>query len=282
MSDSSSSPNHLDKDNDDEGPSADVDEEEEEDDDPSGDVDEEEEDDDVLSADVDEEDESSDEVNIEAIIEKKGRSRFCWSHTIDCIVDNSTSKDEALICILLAKEPWNAGHGQVMKAWQNLLGIVLEMVVDSDKIFQGVSEAMLKKRYQLYLDIGKKWETEKEKRNQPENEEEKHDFNRSTTQLIHGGIEDLWEEFIMHKENEKEKKAEDCQKEVIAKEGAEKIQQFALGKLRKYDAKGSQKDKDVDIDCHLQTQKTPGNRSTSPILSSSSNNGLDFVNQHVA
>ena len=47
-------------------------------------------------------------------------------------------------------------------------------------------------------------------------------LNRSTAQLIHDGIEDLWEEFIMHKENEKEKKAEDSQKEAIAKEGAEK------------------------------------------------------------
>ena len=64
---------------------------------------------------------------------------------------------------------------------------------------------------------------EKEKRNQPENEEEKHDLNRSTAQLIHGGIEDLWEEFIMHKENQKKKKVEDSQKEVIMKEGAEKI-----------------------------------------------------------
>ena len=60
---------------------------------------------------------------------------------------------------------------------------------------------------------------EKEKCNQPE----KHDLNQSTAQLIHGGIEDLWEEFIMRKENEKEKKAEDSQKEVNAKEGAEKI-----------------------------------------------------------
>ena len=69
----------------------------------------------------------------------------------------------------------------------------------------------------------------------------------------------------MHRENEKEKKVEDFQKEAIAKEGAEKIRQFALGKLRKHDAKGSQKDKDVDVDCHLQTQKTPGNQSASPI-----------------
>ena len=63
-------------------------------------------------------------------------------------------------------------------------------------------------------------------------------MNQSTAQLIRGGIEDLWEEFIMHKEDEKEKKAEDSQKEVIAK-GAEKIRQFALGKLRNHDAKGS-------------------------------------------
>ena len=86
-----------------------------------------------------------------------------------------------MIHILLVKEPWNAGHGQV-KAWQNLLGIVLDMVVDGDKIFHCVSEVTLKKRYQLYLDIGKKWDQEKEKRNQPENKEEKQDLIRSTAQ----------------------------------------------------------------------------------------------------
>ena len=161
-------------------------------------------------------------------------------------------------------------------------GIVLEMVVDGDKIFQGVSEATLKKRYQLYLNVGKKWDQEKEKRNQPTNKEEKHDLTRSIAQLICGGNEDLWEESIMCKENKKEKKAEESQKEAITKEGAEKIQQFALGKLRKCDAKGSQKDKDVDVDCHLPTQKTPGNQSMSPIPSSSSHNGLDLINQHVA
>ena len=139
----SSSPNLLD--DDDEDPPADVDEEDDDNDDPSAEVDEEDDDNDVLSADVDEEDESLDEVNVEAIVEKKGRSRFWWSHTTGCIVNNGNSKDKALICILLAKEPWNAGHGQVMKAWQNLLAIVLEMVVDSDKRFRGVSEAMLKK-----------------------------------------------------------------------------------------------------------------------------------------
>ena len=139
----SSSPNLLDKDDDDNYPSAEVDEEE--DDDPSAEVDEEDDDDNDPSATVDEEDELLDEVNVEAIIGTKGRSRFRWSHTDYCIVDNGNSKDEALICILLAKEPWNAGHGWVMKAWQNLFAIVLEIVVDGDKIFHGVSEATLKK-----------------------------------------------------------------------------------------------------------------------------------------
>ena len=64
---------------------------------------------------VDEDDESFDKV--EAIVQKTTRSRFQWSHTADCIVDNANSKDEALIHILLAREPWNAGHGWVMKAW---------------------------------------------------------------------------------------------------------------------------------------------------------------------
>ena len=159
----------------------------------------------------------------EPLLEKKTRSRFHWSHTADCIVENTNMKDETFICLLLAKEPWNAGHGRMMKAWQDLTMLLLETVVDGDKIFQGVSEVMLKKRYQLYLDLGKKWENKKEKRNQPENKEEKHDVDRSTATLIHGGIEDLWEEFIMHKENEKEKKEEESQKEAIVKEGAEKF-----------------------------------------------------------
>ena len=142
MSDTSSSPNLLEKDDDDDDPSAEVVEEEDDNEDPSAEVDEDNDDDEDSSAMVDEDDESSDEV--EAIVQKKARSRFQWSHTSDCIVDNANSKDEAMIRILLAKEPWNAGLGQVMKAWQNLLAIVLETVVDGDKIFQGVSEATLK------------------------------------------------------------------------------------------------------------------------------------------
>ena len=55
-----------------------------------------------------------------------------------------------------------------------------------------------------------------------------------------------------------------------------------MGKLKKHDAKGSQKDKDVNIDFQLPTLKTPGNQSMSAIPSSSSNNGLDFINPCVA
>ena len=110
-----------------------------------------------------------------------------------------------------------------MKAWQDLMTTLLETVVNGNKIFHGVSEVMLKKRYQLYLDLGKKWENEKEKRNQPENKEDKEDVHCSTATLICGGIEDLWEEYVMCKENEKEKKKEESQKEAIVKEGAGKI-----------------------------------------------------------
>ena len=49
-------------------------------DNPSADVDEEDDDDDDPSADVGEEDDSSDEVTVEAVVEKKGRSRF-WCLT---------------------------------------------------------------------------------------------------------------------------------------------------------------------------------------------------------
>ena len=159
----------------------------------------------------------------EPLHEKKTRSRFRWSHSADSIVENANTKDEAYIRLLLAKEPWNAGHGRVMKAWQDLTQIILDTVVDGDKIFQGVSEVTLKKRYQLYLDLGKKWDTEKEKRNQPENEEDKHDVNRSTATLICGGIEDLWEEFVMQKENEKEKRKKSLRRKQLQKKVLKKF-----------------------------------------------------------
>ena len=78
------------------------------------------------------------------------------------------------------------------------------------------------------------------------------------------------------------------------KEGAEKIRQFAIGKLRERDIKGAQKekaapkekcapkDKEVEGDFLLPNVKTPGNRSTSPVPSSSSTNPLDFVSHCVA
>ena len=77
----SSSPNLLDKDDDDNDPSAEVDEEDDDDNDPFAKVNEEDDDNEDPSAMFDEEDESLDEVNVEAIVEKKGRSRFQWSHT---------------------------------------------------------------------------------------------------------------------------------------------------------------------------------------------------------
>ena len=94
-----SSPNLLDKDDDDDDPSVDVDEEDDDNHDPSANVGEEDDDNHDPSANVGEEDKSSDEVTVEAVVQKKGRSRFWWSHTADCIIENGNSKDEALICI---------------------------------------------------------------------------------------------------------------------------------------------------------------------------------------
>ena len=67
-----------------------------------------------------------------------------------------------------------------------------------------------------------------------------------------------------------------CKKKV-----AEKIPQFLQWvRLRKHDTKGSQKrTRMFEIDFQLPTLKTAGNQSMSPIPSSSSNNGIDFINQ---
>ena len=65
----------------------------------------------------------------------------------------------------------------------------------------------------------------------------------------------MWEEFVMRKENEKEKKEEESPKEAIAKEGAVKIRQFAMGKLRKRNIKGAQKEKGAPAEKSAQKEK---------------------------
>ena len=57
----------------------------------------------------------------------------------------------------------------------------------------------------------------------------------------------MWEEFVISKENEKDKKEEENQKEAITKEGAEKISQFGMGKLRICDAKAVPKENEARV-----------------------------------
>ena len=63
----------------------------------------------------------------------------------------------------------------------------------------------------------------------------------------------------MHKENEKGKEGRGVREKPSQKKVLKRFDNFAMGKLRKHNAKGSQKDKDVDVDFQLPTLKTPGN-----------------------
>ena len=95
-------------------------------------------------------------------------------------------------------------------------GILLEKFEDSF-IFAGIRISTIRNRYQnVYLVLGDKWRKEREQRNikeASEDEEPDNSNKRATKQLIKQGIEDLYEDHILHEEEVQEQKTNDQEKE---------------------------------------------------------------------
>ena len=133
------------------------------------------------------------------------------------IVHEKNYKDEILIHHLMKVSPWKARHGNVKAAWKKVMdGILLEKFEDSF-IFACISISTIRNRYQnVYLVLGDKWRKEREQRNikeASEDEEPDNSNKRTTKQLIKQGIEDLYEDHILHEEEVQEQKTNDQEKE---------------------------------------------------------------------
>ena len=152
------------------------------------------------------------------------------------IVHEKNYKDEILICHLMQVSPWKARHGNVKAASKKVMdGILLENF-EGSFIFVGINVSTIRNRYQnVYLVHGVKWRKEREQRNIKEvsEDEEPDNSNEQTNkQLIKQGIEDLYEDHILHEEKVQEQKTNNQEKEEKGKLAATRIKEVALGHLQ--------------------------------------------------
>ena len=115
-------------------------------------------------------------------------------------------------------------------------GILLEKF-EGSFIFAGINMSSIRNRYQnVYLLLGDKWRKEREQRNieeASEDEEPDNSNERTTKQLIKQGIEDLYEDHILHEEEVQEQKTNDKEEEEKGKLAATRIKEAALGHLQR-------------------------------------------------
>ena len=152
------------------------------------------------------------------------KTRFSWSHygmipkfADTYIVHEANHKDENLIRHLMQVSPWKARHGNVKAAWKKVMDGILLKKIGGSFIFMGINVSTIWNRYQnVYLVLGDKWRKEREQRNieeASEDEEPDSSNERTTKQLIKQGIEDLYEDHILHEEEVQEQKTNDKEKE---------------------------------------------------------------------
>ena len=115
-------------------------------------------------------------------------------------------------------------------------GILLEKI-EGSFIFVGINMYTIQNRYQnVYLVLGDKWRKEREQRNveeASEDEEPDSSAKRTTKQLIKQGIEDLYEDPILHEEEVQEQKTNNKEEEEKGKLAASRSKEATLGRLQR-------------------------------------------------
>ena len=99
-------------------------------------------------------------------------------------------------------------------------------------VFDGATMITIRRRYKGYINLAKRWTSEKNKRNQEEkSEDEESDAESSRTrkQMIKQGIMDIYEDVQLFEEETTNSKRANEEKEAMEKAAAEEICLAAIG-----------------------------------------------------
>ena len=122
----------------------------------------------------------------------------------------------------------------------------------SENVFEGASLITIRRRYEGYLDLARRWTLEREKHNQEEKlEDEECDVPSlwTTKQMIKHGIFDIYEDVQLFEEEIKNGKRVNEEKEVMEKAAAEEICQAAISTYKYWDTISIHKL--LQLDCYV-------------------------------
>ena len=99
-------------------------------------------------------------------------------------------------------------------------------------VFDGATMITIRRRYEGYLNLAKRWTSERDKHNQEEKSEDEEpdaESSRTRKQMIKQGILDIYEDVQLFEEEAKNGKKANEEKEAMEKAAAEEICLAAIG-----------------------------------------------------
>ena len=99
-------------------------------------------------------------------------------------------------------------------------------------VFDGATMITIRHRYEGYINLAKRWTSERDKHNQVEKSEDEEpdaELSRTRKQMIKQGIMDIYEDVQLFKEEIKNGKRANEEKEAMEKAAAEEMHLAAIG-----------------------------------------------------
>ena len=165
------------------------------------------------------------------------KKRFVWSFSIDpdlpnFLVDDNNYQDKLLIRCIVQELLWRAKHGAKKTSWESVMSLLANQQHEFANVFNGATMITIRRRYEGYINLAKRWTSERDKHNQEEKSEDEEpnaESSRTRKQMIKQGIMDIYEDVQLFEEEIQNGKRANEEKEAMEKAAAEEIRLAAIG-----------------------------------------------------
>ena len=151
------------------------------------------------------------------------KKRFVWLFSIDpdlpnFLVNDNNYQDELLIRCIIQESLWRAKHRATKTSWESVMLLLANQQHEFANLFEGATMITIQRRYEGYINLAKRWTSERDKHNQEEkSEDEEPDAvsSRTRKQMIKQGIMDIYEDVQLFEEEIKNGKRANEEKEAM-------------------------------------------------------------------
>ena len=165
------------------------------------------------------------------------KKRFVWSFSINpdlpnFLVDDNNYQDELLIRCIVQESLWRVKHGAKKTSWESVMSLLANQQHEFANVFDGATMITIRHRYKGYINLAKRWTSERDKHNQEEKSEDEEpntESSRTRKQMIKQGIMDIYEDVELFEEEIKNGNRANEEKEAMVKAAAEEIHLAAIG-----------------------------------------------------